>query len=135
MLLICSKIFCIFRYHQKLINSGDSSFISNFPSQIKCIVFEDFRHYLGLESSVRIMLDEFMTSRKIGMVAFLPASTGSKGSKEEHLRGYPLIVYNKLLVKVRPQLLAWFLIRSGILNSWKVIHLISFVLYSNSLHY
>ena len=41
-----------------------------------------------------------MKDNDIGMVAFFPTNTAAKSTKQEQMGGYPLIVQNKLTVKV-----------------------------------
>jgi hypothetical protein len=57
--------------------------------------------YLNRSASQRKMIDNFMEKNGIGMIAFIVSNNASRIGKQEQLKGFPVLLHNKLNAKVQ----------------------------------
>ena len=65
-----------------------------FGSKYGLIIFEDIRVYLNKENGIRLNIDSYLKSYKIGIVGFVPSMP--KYGRREMDFNYPVEIYNKV---------------------------------------
>ncbi|KAF2355048.1 Heparan sulfate-N-deacetylase [Trinorchestia longiramus] len=88
-----------FRYDLITLSPGSSLPDLVLDVKYQCFIFDDFKLYLNRSSDERKALDSFMEKNNVGMIAFILNNNASRSSKQEQLRGYPILLHNRLTAK------------------------------------